>query len=92
MIVMMLIYATILGFGAKLIADGSEELLELFPNYNTIIGALLLPILGAVPDSLMILVSGAFGSRSEAQDQVVCRSFPFFHKITLLYNIVKMNL
>lgn len=34
MIVMIIIYGVILGFAAKLISDGSEELLELFPSYS----------------------------------------------------------
>lgn len=46
MIIMILIYGAILLAAAKMIGDGSEELLELFPSYGTVIGALLLPILG----------------------------------------------
>ena len=55
--------------GAKLISDGSELLLELFPAWGTVIGALLLPILGAVPDSAIILVSG-LGDISLAQSNI----------------------
>jgi hypothetical protein len=88
MVLMMLFYGAILAFGAKMIADGAEELLELFPDSSTIIGTtrfvflsccscaggLLLPVLGGLPDGIMILVSGLFAnSRSEAQDQVVRR-------------------
>lgn len=40
MLLMMLFYGGILAFGAKLIADGAEELLELFPDASTIIGTL----------------------------------------------------
>lgn len=46
MVVMIFIYGAILLVSAKLIGEGSESLLELFPNYGTVIGALLLPILG----------------------------------------------
>jgi len=46
MVVMILIYGAILLVSAKMIGDGSEELLELFPDYGTVIGALLLPVLG----------------------------------------------
>lgn len=67
----MIIYGVILGAGAKMIADGSEDLLEVFPDHSTLIGGLLLPVLGVVPDGTMILVSGLFGSREEAQEQVV---------------------
>jgi hypothetical protein len=48
MILMMLFYGAILAGGAKLIADGAEELLELFPDWSTVIGGLLLPILGII--------------------------------------------
>lgn len=54
--------------GAKLIADGSELLLEILDP--GIIGGLLLPVLGAVPDSAIVVVSGAMGSTAEAQDQL----------------------
>jgi hypothetical protein len=37
-----------------------------------IIGGLLLPVLGALPDGLMIVISGAFGTSAEAQTQIVC--------------------
>uniref|UniRef100_A0A6B2L1M2 Sodium/calcium exchanger membrane region domain-containing protein n=1 Tax=Arcella intermedia TaxID=1963864 RepID=A0A6B2L1M2_9EUKA len=70
MLIMILFYGAILGFGAKIIADGSELLLEIFPNWSTLIGGLLLPVLGALPDSTMIVFSGAFGSVEEAQTQV----------------------
>ena len=35
------------------------------------VGGLVLPILGALPDSAMIFVSGAFGTVQEAQSQIV---------------------
>jgi len=63
-------YGVILSFGAKTISDGSELLLELFPKWGTVVGALLLPVLGAVPDSAIIIMSGAFGTVEEAQEQV----------------------
>lgn len=76
MVIMILIYGVILAYAAKLISDGSEELLELFPKYSTIarhktddlrshvisgtvIGALLLPVLGAIPDAFMVFISGS---------------------------------
>jgi hypothetical protein len=46
--------------------------LDLFPSYGSVIGALLLPVLGALPDSAMIIVSGAFGTVTEAQQQREC--------------------
>jgi len=70
MIVMIAFYGLVLGFAAKTIADGSELLLELFPNWSSVIGGLLLPVLGAVPDSVMILMSGINGTPQEAQTQL----------------------
>ena len=54
--------------GANLISDGSELLLEVMDP--GLIGGLLLPILGALPDAAMIVVSGTGGSAVEAQDEV----------------------
>jgi Ca2+/Na+ antiporter len=45
-------------------------MLELFPAWGTVIGALLLPILGAVPDAAIILVSGALGTVEMAKINV----------------------
>jgi len=51
-----------------MLSEGSEMLLEILnPG---IIGGLVLPVLGALPDSLIILFSGLGGSREEAQEQV----------------------
>jgi Ca2+/Na+ antiporter len=55
--------------GAKTLSDGSELLLDLFPTWGTVIGALLLPILGAVPDSAIIIVSG-LSSIENAQQNI----------------------
>ena len=60
-------YGFILFKAAVLIGDGSEKLLLIYgPG---IVGGLLIPILGAVPDGAIVLVSG-LGSSSEAQCQV----------------------
>lgn len=54
--------------GANLLSDGSELLLEILnPG---IIGGVVLPILGALPDSLIILQSGLGVTREVAQEQV----------------------
>ncbi|EIE26168.1 hypothetical protein COCSUDRAFT_61158 [Coccomyxa subellipsoidea C-169] len=67
-IVLMLAYGFMLLQGANLLSDGSELLLEVLnPG---IIGGLLLPILGALPDALIIVVSGLGGTREEAAEQV----------------------
>lgn len=66
---MMLIYGYILMQGSKLIGNGSEMLLLLYgPG---IIGGLLIPILGAVPDCVVILISGlGSGTKEEIQHQL----------------------
>ncbi|CAL8462752.1 g2285 [Coccomyxa elongata] len=67
-IVLMLAYGFMLLKGANLLSDGSELLLEVLnPG---IIGGLLLPVLGALPDALIIVVSGLGGTREEAEEQV----------------------
>jgi Ca2+/Na+ antiporter len=53
---------------AQLISDGSELLLEILSP--GLVGGLLLPILGAVPDAAVIVASGLGASREEAQEQV----------------------
>ncbi|GKT35892.1 Calcium/proton exchanger like protein, partial [Aduncisulcus paluster] len=64
---MMLVYGVILGKGSSMIADGSELLLEI--SNPSIVGGALLPVLGAVPDSAMIIAS-ALGDPNEVVDQV----------------------
>jgi len=54
--------------GANLISDGSELLLEVLDP--GLIGGLVLPILGALPDSAMIVMSGLGGTVEEAKEQV----------------------
>lgn len=66
---LMLAYGYLLFTAAKLISDGSELLLEVMnPG---LLGGLLLPILGAFPDSILILVSGVGGSVQQAQEEVM---------------------
>jgi Ca2+/Na+ antiporter len=52
-----LAYAFILMQGANLIKDGSEMLL-LIPSWAGIVGPIVLPVLGAVPDGAIVLFSG----------------------------------
>lgn len=53
---------------ATYLSNGSELLLEILgPG---LVGGLLLPILGALPDAMLILVSGLSGSTETAQSQV----------------------
>ncbi len=49
--------------------DGAELLLDLgLPA--SIIGGIVLPLLGAVPDSAMIVASGISGSKETANEQI----------------------
>ena len=50
-------YGYILCFASNLISDGSELLL-LIPSMAGLIGSVVLPVLGAVPDGCMVLFSG----------------------------------
>lgn len=54
--------------GAQLLGAGSELLLEILnPG---IIGGVVLPVLGAVPDSLIILNAGLHAAPEDAQAEV----------------------
>jgi hypothetical protein len=59
-------YGYILCFASNLISDGSELLL-LVPSMAGLIGSVVLPVLGAVPDGCMVLFSGLGpGAQGEA--------------------------
>ncbi|CAM8896745.1 unnamed protein product [Rhodiola kirilowii] len=65
---LILVYGFLMYMAATYLSTGSEMLLEILgPG---IIGGLFLPILGALPDAMLILVSGLSGSTSTAQEQV----------------------
>ncbi|KAA0148894.1 hypothetical protein FNF29_06368 [Cafeteria roenbergensis] len=62
-----LVYGYILASSSKMIADGSELLLlVLNPG---IVGGLVLPVMGAVPDGAIVLFSG-LGPIAQAQEQL----------------------
>ena len=63
-----LVYGYALLQAANLISDGSELLLEILSP--GLVGGLLLPVLGAVPDAAVIVASGLGASKEEAQEQV----------------------
>ncbi|CAN6482724.1 unnamed protein product [Victoria cruziana] len=66
---LVIVYGYLMFFSAKYVSEGSELLLQILgPG---IVGGLFLPVLGALPDALLILVPGLAGSRETAQDQVV---------------------
>jgi len=65
------VYGHILLISADMIGDGAESLLDAFPNQGALIGGLLIPILGAIPDGMMILLSGmGSGPKEEIQRQL----------------------
>ncbi|XP_040987381.1 sodium/calcium exchanger NCL-like [Juglans microcarpa x Juglans regia] len=67
-IFLIVVYDYLMFLSATYLANGSEVLLEILgPG---IVGGLVLPILGAVPDAMLILVSGLSGSIETAQSQV----------------------
>ena len=56
-VILMAFYGGLLGCAAKFISDGAEMLLDFgFPP--SIIGGVVLPVLGAVPDCGIIVASG----------------------------------
>ncbi|KAF0924819.1 hypothetical protein E2562_014924 [Oryza meyeriana var. granulata] len=66
---LVLAYGFLMYKAATYLSAGSELLLEIMgPG---LVGGLLLPILGALPDALLVLVSGLSGSRETAQSQVL---------------------
>ncbi|KAI3457396.1 hypothetical protein Pfo_014059 [Paulownia fortunei] len=65
---LILVYGYLMFLAATYLSTGSELLLEILgPG---IVGGLFLPILGALPDAMLILVSGLSGSTETAQSQV----------------------
>nr|GEY39313.1 sodium/calcium exchanger NCL-like [Tanacetum cinerariifolium] len=65
---LILVYGYLMFLAATYLSAGSELLLEILgPG---LVGGLLLPILGALPDAMLILVSGLSGSVDVAQEQV----------------------
>ncbi|KAI8006098.1 Sodium/calcium exchanger NCL [Camellia lanceoleosa] len=65
---LIIVYGYLMFFAAMNLSNGSELLLAILgPG---IVGGLLLPILGALPDAMLILVSGLSGTTETAQSQV----------------------
>merc|ERR1712137_1523218 len=67
-IVLMGVYGYVLFVASNLISDGSELCL-LVPAYAPLVGSVVLPILGAVPDGIMVMFSG-LGPKSAVQDEI----------------------
>ncbi|KAJ9562773.1 hypothetical protein OSB04_007933 [Centaurea solstitialis] len=65
---LILVYGYLMYLAATYLSAGSELLLEILgPG---LVGGLLLPSLGALPDAMLILVSGLSGTVEVAQEQV----------------------
>lgn len=65
---MIIVYGYLMYVAATYLSNGSELLLEILgPG---VVGGLFLPILGALPDAMLILVSGLSGTKETAQSQV----------------------
>ncbi|XP_024965485.1 sodium/calcium exchanger NCL-like [Cynara cardunculus var. scolymus] len=65
---LILVYGYLMFLAATYLSAGSELLLEILgPG---LVGGLLLPSLGALPDAMLILVSGLSGTVEVAQEQV----------------------
>lgn len=65
---LMAVYGFVLFHASNMLSNGSELLL-LVPSLEGIVGSVVLPILGAVPDGAIMLFSG-LGDRAEAQEQL----------------------
>ncbi|XP_009604315.1 sodium/calcium exchanger NCL-like [Nicotiana tomentosiformis] len=65
---LIVVYGYLMFLAATYLSSGSELLLEILgPG---LIGGLFLPALGALPDAMLILVSGVSGTAAAAQSQV----------------------
>jgi len=63
-----LVYGNVLMTASNILSDGSELLL-LVPSVAGIVGSVVLPTLGAVPDAVIMLFSG-LGPVEEAQEEI----------------------
>ena len=60
------VYGYVLAYASDMISNGSDLLL-LVPEYAGVVGSIVLPVLGAVPDGMLILFSGM---GDDAQNQL----------------------
>lgn len=63
------VYGYVLAYASDMISNGSDLLL-LVPEYAGVVGSIVLPVLGAVPDGMLILFSGM---GDDAQNQLSVR-------------------
>ena len=64
---LMAAYGAIIAYGAKMIGDGGDELMDSGVFSPAVVGCLVLPFLGALPDAAVILASGLGSNRAEVQ-------------------------
>lgn len=90
LLVVTIVYGVVLYQSSNLIANGSEFLL-LVPSLAGIVGSIVLPILGAVPDGMMTLCSGLGPNAQDtvgagvgvlAGSTVMLLTFPWFIAVT----------
>jgi len=83
---LLVVYGFILFKASNLISDGSELLL-LIPSVAGIVGSVVLPILGAVPDGMIVLFSGstqedlAVGVGALAGSTIMLLTIPWFFSL-----------
>ncbi|KAI5054922.1 hypothetical protein GOP47_0030067 [Adiantum capillus-veneris] len=83
---LMLVYGYLLLLAARFISEGSELLLEVMnPG---LIGGLVLPVLGALPDAALICASGVGGTVEEAQQEVLVGVGVLAGSTTLILSVV----
>jgi Ca2+/Na+ antiporter len=68
LLLLLVVYGAVLFKSADVLSDGSE-LLMFVPSIKDVVGSIVLPILGAVPDGAIVLFSG-MGPIKEAQTQL----------------------
>ena len=64
-------YGYILYYASNLISEGSDLLMAV-PSMAGLVGGVVLPILGAVPDGAIMLFSG-LGTIDKSQETFICR-------------------
>lgn len=77
------VYGYMLMYGSNMISDGSELLL-LVPAWAGLVGSVVLPVLGAVPDGCMVLFSG-LGPNAQGKRLLLAQSL----KLRLTRNIFR---
>lgn len=66
LVLVTIVYMYFLSLASQMVSDGSESL-RVFPSGSGIVGSVLVPFLGALPESALVLFSGL---GAHAQDQI----------------------